>query len=162
MQRYRRTGLGKRCGALVASVGLLGACTSGSTEPQVPYWMDGVTVASVARHVQVELPGTATGAKAAHQRAHDDMLLLSFVLPTAEVDGFVDGLKPERPLRPGTPFAGEGKLFDRLGLPEPASAPGVRETQVCAPCLARDLDFLQLAVVRVDERSTRLYFRAID
>ncbi|MGE7386638.1 hypothetical protein ACQKM2_14285 [Streptomyces sp. NPDC004126] len=146
----------------MASVLLLGACTGAPAEPRVPYWMDGVTVESVARHVKVELPATATGAGAAHQRGHDDMLLLSFVLPTGEVDGFLEGLRAEHPLRPGIPFAGERGLFDRLGLPEPASVPGVREAQVCAPCLERDLGFLQLAVTRVDERSSRLYFRAVD
>ncbi|MEU8435135.1 hypothetical protein AB0F18_19860 [Streptomyces sp. NPDC029216] len=158
----RRIRLGTVCGALAVSAGLVAGCGGGPAGSQVPYWLEGVTVDAVARHLRVEIPATATEAKAAQQRGHDDMLLLSFVLPTAEVDGFVDGLEPEHPVRPGTPFAGERRLFDRLGLPEPVSAPGVRETQVCAPCVQRDLDFLQLAVTGVDGKSSRVYFRAVD
>lgn len=55
---------------------------------QVPYWMDGVTVESVAKTLQVQMPSTATDAKAAYQKGfQDDGLLLSFVLPTEAVEG---------------------------------------------------------------------------
>ncbi|MFF2193261.1 hypothetical protein [Streptomyces sp. NPDC058157] len=141
---------------------LVGGCGEGAAEPPGPYWMEGVSADAVAQHLKVELPAVATAAKAARQRGHDDLLLLSFVLPTSDVDGFLDGLAPEHPVRQGIPFAGETGLFDRLGLPDPVSAPGVRETQVCAPCVKRDLDFLQLAVAPVDGKSSRVYLRAVD
>ncbi|MEU3406912.1 hypothetical protein ABZ766_23640 [Streptomyces sp. NPDC006670] len=112
--------------------------------------------------MEVEVPASATGVTATLRRGHDDLLLLAFVMPTAEVNGFIGGLAPEHPVRPGIPFAGERGLFDRLGLPEPVSATGVRETQVCAPCVQRDLDFLQLAVAAVDGQSSRVYLRAVD
>ncbi|MFF4366103.1 hypothetical protein [Streptomyces sp. NPDC001594] len=112
--------------------------------------------------MEVEVPVSATGVTAALRRGHDDLLLLAFVMPAADVDGFIDGLAPEHPVRQAVPFAGERGLFDRLGLPEPVSAPGVRETQVCAPCVQRDLDFLQLAVAAVDGERSRVYLRAVD
>ncbi len=143
-------------------LGLVAGCTSGSAEPRGPYWVEGVTPEAVAQRLQIELPTKATEAKAAHKRDHDDLILLSFAVPTDEADGFLARLGSEEPVRPGTPFGGQTGLFARLGLPEPVSAPGVREAQVCAPCMKRDLDFLQLAVTQVDEKNTRVYFRAFD
>ncbi len=114
------------CGALVLGAGLVGGCGEGAVEPPGPYWVEGVTADAVAQHLEVGLPAAATEAKAAQQRGHDDLLLLSFVLP------------------------------------EPVSASGVRETQVCAPCVQRDLDFLQLAVAPVDGKNSRVHLRAAD
>ncbi|MFF4456374.1 hypothetical protein [Streptomyces goshikiensis] len=133
---------------------------------QVPYWMDGVTVESVAKTLQVQVPSTATEAKAAYQKGfQDDGLLLSFVLPTGAVDGFLTQLKPERPLRlREQPFVGEGKTttpFSHLGLPEPESLAGVREGVVCAPCEG-DLNTLEVAVARVDDHDSRVYLRGVD
>lgn len=133
---------------------------------QVPYWMDGVTVESVAKTLQVQMPSTATDAKAAYQKGfQDDGLLLSFVLPTEAVEGFLTQLKPERPLRlREQPFVGEGKPttpFSHLGLPEPDSLAGVREGVVCAPCKG-DLNALEVAVARVDGHSSRVYLSGVD
>ncbi|MFE2283304.1 hypothetical protein ACFXDJ_03915 [Streptomyces sp. NPDC059443] len=166
---------------LVAGVGLLAGLMAGcmgataeqggqnvSRSPgrQVPYWMDGVTVESVANALHVQMPSTATEAKAAYQKGfQDDGLLLSFVLPTAAVDGFLTQLKPERPLHlREQPFVGEGKAttsFSHLGLPEPDSLAGVREGVVCAPCKG-DLNALEVAVARVDDNSSRVYLRGVD
>lgn len=128
--------------------------------------MDGVTVESVARTLQVQVPSTATEAEAAHQKGfQDDGLLLSFVLPTDAVDGFLTQLKPERPLRlRQEPLVGEGKKttpFSHLGLPEPDSLAGVREGVVCAPCKG-DLNALEVAVARVDDHSIRVYLSGVD
>ncbi|MFJ3975212.1 hypothetical protein [Streptomyces sp. NPDC090021] len=128
--------------------------------------MDGVTVESVARTLQVQMPSTATEAKAAYQKGfQDDGLILSFVLPTDAVDGFLTQLKPERPLRlREQPFVGEGKTttpFSHLGLPEPDSLAGVREGVVCAPCKG-DLNALEVSVARVDDDSSRVYLSGVD
>jgi hypothetical protein len=157
--------------------GLLAGCAGSAAEQsgrnatrspgrQVPYWMDGVTVESVARTLQVQLPGTATEAKAAYQKGfQDDGLLLSFVLPTEAVEGFLTQLKPERPLRlREQPFVGEGKPttpFSHLGLPEPDLLAKVLEGQVCAPCDG-DLNWLKVAVAQVDDRTSRVYLSGVD
>lgn len=149
-------------GALVAAVVLVTGCSGTASELAGEYWLEGVTPQAVAEHLQIELPATATDARAAHRRGHDDKLLLSFVLPTGDVDGFFAGLRSEQPLWTATPFSGAAGEFERLGLPEPVSAPGARRAQVCAPCIQRDLDFLQLAVTQVDGTSSRVYIRAFD
>ncbi|MER5809730.1 hypothetical protein ABT143_16285 [Streptomyces sp. NPDC002033] len=166
---------------LVAGVGLLAVllvgCMGSTAEQgaqnvsrspgrQVPYWMDGATVESVAKALQVQLPSTATEAKAAYQKGfQDDGLLLSFVLPTGAVDGFLTQLKPERPLRlREQPFVGEGKTttpFSHVGLPEPDSLAGVREGVVCAPCKG-ELNSLEVAVARIDDHSSRVYLSGVD
>lgn len=166
---------------LVAGVGLLAGllagCVGSTTEEsgrdvtssparQVPYWMDGVTVESVAKSLQVLMPSTATEAKAAYQKGfQDDGLLLSFVLPTDEVDEFVGQLKPENPLSlREQPLAGNTNAttpFSHLGLPEPDLLPRVREGQVCAPCEG-DLNWLKVAVAQVDERASRVYLSGVD
>lgn len=132
---------------------------------QVPYWVDGATVESVAKTLRVQIPSTATEAKSAYQKGlQDDGLLLSFVLPTDAVDGFLTQLKPERPLRlREQPFVGEGKTtpFSHLGLPEPDSLAGVREGMVCAPCKG-DLNALEVAVARIDDHSSRVYLSGVD
>ncbi|MEV5379283.1 hypothetical protein [Streptomyces nondiastaticus] len=157
---------------LVAGCGGAGAQDGARDAPRSPgrqmppYWLDDAAPPAVARQLHVTVPATATEVKAAHQKGfQDDGLLLAFVLPSSEVDGFVARLAPERPLRtrqepvagavkPATPFA-------HLGLPEPESLPGVREGQVCAPCRG-DLNFLQVAVARAGEGTARVYLRGSD
>ncbi|MGW0365231.1 hypothetical protein [Streptomyces sp. NPDC002990] len=163
-------------GGVAVLTGLVAGCsgTTGIGTPaaerspgrQVPYWVDGVTVESVAKTLQVQMPSTATQAKAAYQKGfQDDGLLLSFVLPTDAVDGFVTQLKPERPLLlREQPFMGEGKPttpFSHLGLPEPDALANVREGQVCAPC-EDNLNWLKVAVARVDDHNSRVYLSGVD
>ncbi|MFE6911857.1 hypothetical protein [Streptomyces erythrochromogenes] len=162
------------CGLVLAG-GLVSGC-SGTVQGGAPaaerssgqltQWVEGATVESVSQTLGVQLPEAATEAKAAHlQGLQDDGLILAFVLPTADVDAFVGRLKPELPLRlreqplvlstnPTTPFS-------HLGLPEPELLAQVREGQVCAPC-EEDLNWLQVAVARVDDRTSRVYLRGVD
>ncbi|MFJ3201691.1 hypothetical protein [Streptomyces sp. NPDC086989] len=162
----RRPGL---VGAVVGVVALLGGCSGvggGRDVRDAPHWEEGATVVSVAQTLQVQVPATATDARAArHKGFQDDGLILAFVLPTDEVDGFLDRLRPERPLRLGEkPWAGEGEPatpFAHLGLPEPESLANVREGQVCAPC-KDELDWLKVAVARADDRSSRVYLHGVD
>ncbi|MEU3722994.1 hypothetical protein [Streptomyces sp. NPDC031705] len=158
-----RTRLGAFCGGLAVAAGTVAGCTGGPAQQRVPYFKEGVTASAVAEHLRVALPATATDARAAHQVAHhDDSLLLSFVLPTGEVDAFVTQIQSENPVRTGSPIGTAERAFAPLGLPEPATMPGVRGAQLCAPCMERDLDFLDLAVAPLDEKSSRVYLRAVD
>ncbi|MEU4123005.1 hypothetical protein [Streptomyces virginiae] len=162
------------CGlALVGGLvsGCSGAAQSGGpaaerSTGQLSQWVDGATVESVARTLGVQLPEAATEAKAGHlQGLQDDGLILAFVLPTADVDAFVDRLKPERPLglreQPLTHSTNPTTPFSHLGLPEPDLLAQVREGQVCAPC-EEDLNWLRIAVARVDDRTSRVYLRGVD
>lgn len=165
--------------ALVAGVavvgGLVAGCSgaTGSATPaadrssgQVSHWVDGATVESVAETLRVRVPAAATEAKAAHlEGVQDDGLIMAFVLPTGEVDAFVEQLKPERPLglreRPLARSTNPSTPFSHLGLPEPDLLAGVREGQVCAPCKG-DLNWLKIAVVQLDDRTSRVYLRGAD
>ncbi|MEU3406911.1 hypothetical protein ABZ766_23635 [Streptomyces sp. NPDC006670] len=84
-------------------------------------------------------------------------------LPTPDVEGFLGRLGPQEPVKAGPKsFAGPEPVapFAHVGLPEPDSVPGVRTGQVCAPCA--EVDFMHVAVARVDEKSSRVYFEAAD
>ncbi|MFD8020818.1 hypothetical protein ACFV6G_10370 [Streptomyces lavendulae] len=129
-------------------------------------WVEGTTVDSVAQRLHLPLPPTATDARAAHRNGFQgDDLLLSFVLPTPEVDAYLTQLKPERPLAPSEiPFAGESvpaAPFTHVGLPEPDSVPGIRKAQVCAPC-ANDIAQLHVAVAQLDAQTSRVYIKTVD
>ncbi|WP_150528329.1 hypothetical protein [Streptomyces vinaceus] len=162
----RRAGL---VGCVVGVAALLGGCSGaggGRDIRDAPSWEEGATVESVAQTLRVHVPPTATDARAAHQKGfQDDGLILAFVVPAGEVDGFLGQLRPERPLRlREQPWAAEGKPatpFARLGLPEPESLANVREGQVCAPC-GDELEWLKVAVAPVDDRSSRVYLRGAD
>ncbi|WP_330300366.1 hypothetical protein [Streptomyces sp. NBC_00503] len=165
-------------GLALLAAGLIAGCTgdtgsetargaSRSPGRQVPpYWMEGVSVETVAQQLQVQIPASAGEAKAAYQKGfQDDGLLLTFVLPSDAVDGFLAGLKPQEPVAVrAVPFAGESTPvapFAHLGLPEPDSLPGVRKAQVCAPCKG-DLNALHVAVAQVDGERSRVYLKGID
>ncbi len=157
-------GLMAGCGGATAHDGARDAPRSPGR--QVPYWLDGAAPPAVAQQLHVAVPATATEVRAAHQKGfQDDGLLLAFVLPSSEVDGFVAQLAPERPLRTRQePVAGAVKPttpFAHLGLPEPESLPDVREGQVCAPCQG-DLNSLDVAVARAGEGTSRVYLRGTD
>ncbi|MCF3106511.1 hypothetical protein IPZ58_33835 [Streptomyces roseoverticillatus] len=170
-RRGRRAAL---AGAVAVLAGLVAGCGGATAHDgardaprspgrQVPYWLDDAAPPAVAQQLHVAVPAAATEVKAAHQKGfQDDGLLLAFVLPSGEVDGFVAQLAPERPLRTRQePVAGAVKPmtpFAHLGLPEPESLPGVREGQVCAPCQG-DLNFLHVAVTRAGEGTSRVYLR---
>ncbi|MBT2470378.1 hypothetical protein J7E97_21510 [Streptomyces sp. ISL-66] len=130
------------------------------------HWVDGATVASVAKTLQVQLPAAATEAKAAHlEGLQDDGLIMAFVLPKDEVDEFVAQLKPERPLglreQPLARSTNPSTPFSHLGLPEPDLLARVREGQVCAPC-EDNLNWLKVAVAQVDDRTSRVYLSGVD
>ncbi|MDK9498282.1 hypothetical protein QEZ40_003233 [Streptomyces katrae] len=153
-------------GALLVSAGLVTGCTGGSVQSRdVSQWVDGVSAEDIARSMQVRVPASASDVKAAYQKGfQDDQLLLAFVLPAAEVDGFLAQLKPTEPVKAGPKsFAGPEPVapFAHIGLPEPDSVAGVRTAQVCAPC-AGDVDFMHVAVAQVDERTSRVYLQATD
>ncbi|MFJ8668230.1 hypothetical protein [Streptomyces sp. NPDC093600] len=104
--------------------------------------------------------------QAAHlEGLQDDGLIMAFVLPTSEVDEFVTQLKPEEPLslrkRPLARNMNPSTPFSHLGLPEPDLLAGVREGQVCAPC-EDNLNWLKVAVARVDDRASRVYLTGVD
>ncbi|MFI9066415.1 hypothetical protein ACIGQE_31875 [Streptomyces sp. NPDC053429] len=170
----------RRHPALIASVaviaGLVAGCSgtarSGGTPAadrssrQISHWLDEATVESVANTLHVQVPSAATEAKAAHlQGLQDDGLIMAFLLPAGEVDGFIAQLQPEEPLslreqplarntNPPTPFS-------HLGVPEPDLLAKVREGQVCAPC-KDNLNWLKVAVVQVDGRTSRVYLSGVD
>lgn len=166
------------CASLTVTVlaaGLIAGCTGGASSGtrgashspgrQVPYWMEGVSVETVAQQLHVQIPASASEAKVAHQKGfQDDGLLLTFVLPSDAVDGFLAGLKPQEPVTArAVPFAGESTPvapFAHLELPEPDSLPEVRKAQVCAPCKG-DLNALHVAVAPDGQRS-RVYLKGID
>ncbi|MEU6309856.1 hypothetical protein [Streptomyces sp. NPDC047014] len=160
---------------MVVLVGVVAGCSGvtgdGSraaerSSGQVSHWAEGVTVESVAETLHVEVPAAASEAKAARMEGlQDDGLIMAFALPTAEVDQFVAWLKPEQPLRlreqPLAHHTNPSTPFSHLGLPEPDLLAGVREGQVCAPC-ADELDWLKVAVARIDDRTSRVYLIAAD
>ncbi|MFJ8213304.1 hypothetical protein [Streptomyces sp. NPDC096033] len=153
-------------GVLLVAVGLSAGCTTGAAQSRtVPYWVDGVTTAEVVRTLQVGVPASASDLRSAYQKGfQDDALLLAFVLPTADVDGFLAELKTQEPVKAGPKsFAGPEPVapFAHVGLPEPDSVPGVRTAQVCAPC-AGEVDFMHVAVARLDEKTSRVYLQAAD
>ncbi|MFF4366104.1 hypothetical protein [Streptomyces sp. NPDC001594] len=154
--------MGRLCGLLVVCAGL-GAGCAGGPEPQAR-WMDGVTTAEVVQRLQVVVPASASDLRSAYRKGlQDDTLLLAFVLPTPDVEGFLARLDPQEPVKAGPKsFAGPEPVapFAHVGLPEPDSVPGVRTGQVCAPCA--EVDFMHAAVARVDEKSSRVYFEAAD
>ncbi len=159
-------------GALTLCIGLLAACSSSAESTsadrltQVPRWDENATPASVAKQLYVKIPTEATDRRAAYQHGfQDDGLLLTFVLPTKEVNAFVEQLESEEELRyraaprpevptPMTPFS-------HLGLEEPDALPDVREAQVCAPCNG-GLNFLRVAVHRLDDNTSRVYLAGSD
>ncbi|GGR45984.1 hypothetical protein GCM10010282_43530 [Streptomyces roseolus] len=162
-------------GATVLTALLVTGC-SGAAENRTPaaerssggvtHWVDTATVESVAEMLRVRVPATATQAKAAHLAGlQDDGLIMAFVLPTAEVDDFVAQLKPEEPLslreRPLARNTNPSTPFSHLGLPEPDLSAKVREAQVCAPC-EDDLDWLKIAVTKVDAHTSRVYLSGAD
>ncbi|MEU3467038.1 hypothetical protein ABZ716_03880 [Streptomyces sp. NPDC006687] len=153
-------------GLLAVVAGLVAGCDGGSVAGRdVPYWVDGVSAEEVGQRLRVPVPAAARELKAGYQKGfQEDQLLLAFVLPTADVDGFLERLKPEQPVKAGPKsFAGPQPVapFAHLGLPEPDSVAGVRTGQVCAPC-AGEVDFMHVAVVRVDDASSRVYLQAVD
>ncbi|WP_329379957.1 hypothetical protein OG625_13970 [Streptomyces sp. NBC_01351] len=126
--------------------------------------MGGTTVEGVTQRLHLQLPATASDARAGQRRQfQDDALLLAFTLPTGDVDAFLTQLKPEQPVQPRkTPFVGGAEPgFTRLGLPEPDSLPDLRKAQVCAPC-GDNIDQLHVAVAPLDEQSSRVYIKGID
>ncbi|MFE5731714.1 hypothetical protein ACFQ7A_12530 [Streptomyces sp. NPDC056528] len=132
----------------------------------VSHWVDTVTVESVAGMLRVRVPATTTEAKAAHLAGlQDDGLIMAFVLPTTEVEGFVAQLKPEEPLslreRPLARNTNPSTPFSYLGPPEPDLSAKVREAQVCAPC-EDNLDRLKIAVTQVDARTSRVHLSGVD
>ncbi|MGW9451916.1 hypothetical protein [Streptomyces sp. NPDC055632] len=162
-------------GGVAVLTGLVAGCSesAGNRGPavdrssgQVSRWAAGATVESVAGALHVRLPPTATEAKAARlEGLQDDGLIMAFVLPTAEVDGFVAQLDPEEPLtlreRPLARNTNPSTPFSHLGLPEPDLSAKVREGQVCAPC-KENLDWLKIAVTRVDAHTSRVYLSGAD
>ncbi|WP_371588232.1 hypothetical protein [Streptomyces virginiae] len=153
-------------------IGLVTGCSGGGTpvadrsSGQMSHWVEGATVESVATALRVQVPGTASESKAARLDGfQDDSLIMTFVLPTGEVDGFVAGLKPEQPLRlreqPLAASTNPSAPFSHLGSAEPDLLADVRETQVCAPC-AGELNWLKVAVARLDDRTSRVYLRGVD
>ncbi|MEE1791112.1 hypothetical protein PUR28_10080 [Streptomyces sp. BE308] len=79
------------------------------------------------------------------------------------MDEFVARLKPEAPLglreRPLARRTNPSTPFSHLGLPEPDLLARVREGQVCAPC-EDNLNWLKVAVVQVDDRTSRVHLSA--
>ncbi|MFF4456436.1 hypothetical protein [Streptomyces goshikiensis] len=162
-------------GGVAVLTGLVAGCsgTAGSAAPREArslgpgaHWAAGATAESVAQTLRVRLPATATEPKAAHlEGLQDDSLIMAFVLPTSEVDGFVAELKPEEPLRlreqPLPHATNPTAPFSHLGLPEPDLLARVREGQVCAPCKG-NLNWLKVAVAQVDERTSRVYLSGVD
>ncbi|MFF5976463.1 hypothetical protein ACFY7C_33665 [Streptomyces sp. NPDC012769] len=162
-------------GGVAALIGLVAGCSgaagngapgAGRSVEQVAHWADGATVESVAETLRVRVPSTAVEVKAAHwEGLQDDGLILAFVLPTGEVDPFIAQLKPEAPLtlreRPLARNTNPSTPFSHLGVPEPDLLAKVREGQVCAPCDG-DLNWMKVAVARVDERTSRVYLSGVD
>ncbi|KOX35582.1 MULTISPECIES: hypothetical protein [unclassified Streptomyces] len=165
--------------ALVGGVAVLAGLATGCSESagnrssavdrssgQASRWAAGATVESAAGALHVRLPPTATEAKAAHLEGfQDDGLIMAFVLPTAEVDGFVAQLDPEEPLtlreRPLARNTNPSTPFSHLELPEPDLSAKVLEGQLCAPC-KENLDGLKIAVMQIDARSSRPYLSGAD
>ncbi|MEV5434806.1 hypothetical protein AB0K80_02055 [Streptomyces sp. NPDC052682] len=140
---------------------------SDSGGQRVPYWVKGVGFTRVAQDLGVTVPRTATQRLGARQKGfQDDVLLLAFVLPAGEVDGFVDGLDPEhQPVhrkRAAAPAGYEPTApFAHLGLAEPETLDGVTAGQVCAPCDG-ELDSLDITVAPAGKDRSRIYLRGID
>lgn len=128
-------------------------------------WEEGVSAPAIAQRLGVRVPDVASDVRAGHRTGQDDGLLLAFVVPSGDVDGFLAGLDPEEPVEErAVPFAGESvpaAPFARLGLPEPVGLPGVRTAQVCAPCDG-DLNALHVAVAGIDGGRSRVYLKGVD
>jgi hypothetical protein len=152
--------------AVLAGCG--GGADAGSRTDTVPYWEKGVGFTQVAEQLGVTVPQSAMERKGARQKGfQDDALLLAFVLPKGEVDGFVDTLAPENELvhrkkavasatayEPTTPFA-------HLGLPEPETLDDVRTGTVCMPC-AGELNELEIVVAPLENDRSRIYLLGVD
>ncbi|TDC67820.1 hypothetical protein [Streptomyces hainanensis] len=156
-------------GGMVLAVAALAGCSTGPADPTsrgVPAWRTDATPAGVGERLGVPIPPSATDRRAAHQDGfQDDVLLLVFTLPTAELTTFLPALAPEfelhqrreplvQSLTPMAPFA-------HLDVPEPETLGDVREGQVCAPC-EDQLDYLEIAVHPLDDQDSRVYLRGVD
>ncbi|WP_146063545.1 hypothetical protein [Streptomyces sp. SM11] len=124
-----------------------------------------MTASAVAERLGVRTPEVASDVRAGYRKGQDDALLLAFVVPSGDVDGFLAGLDPEEPVEERVvPFAGESvpaASFAHLGLPEPVGLLGVRTAQVCAPC-DDDLNALHVAVAAIDGGRSRVYVKGVD
>ncbi|GHF45768.1 hypothetical protein GCM10010218_28720 [Streptomyces mashuensis] len=120
--------------------------------------------------MEITLPAGATDARAAVLRGwQDDVLMLAFTVPTERADAFVEGLSPERELKPKLPLkgaetksSGDSTGFAHLGLPEPDTLKDVRAGWVCLDCNKAHLDSLEVAVHRLDDRNSRVYLSGTD
>ncbi|MFD9030429.1 hypothetical protein ACFVZW_04565 [Streptomyces sp. NPDC059567] len=177
--RAKRMAVGAALGCVLLG-GAMAGCASGSDggsggerggrdlgRGQESSWDEKATPASVSKQMGVAIPAGATDSRAAYRHGfQDDGLLLTFTLPTADVDAFVATLRPEEELftraAPRKKVATPMTPFSRLGLPEPETLGDVREGQVCAPC-GGELNALTVAVHRLDGGdSSRVYLRAVD
>ncbi|GAB2870456.1 hypothetical protein [Streptomyces mayteni] len=154
---------------IVLALAALAGCSTAPAAPAgrgVPAWRTDATPASVSEQLGVPIPAAATDRRAAYQDGfQDDALLLAFLLPSTELDSFLLTLAPEVELNqrdePRLPSSTPMAPFAHLGLPEPEALPDVREGQVCAPCEGQ-LDFLDVAVHPLDDRTSRVYLRGVD
>ncbi|MDX3593549.1 hypothetical protein PV749_20730 [Streptomyces sp. ID03-2B] len=124
-----------------------------------------MSVSAVAERLGGRVPEAASDVRAGHREGQDDALLLAFVVPSGDVDGFLAGMDPEEPVEErAVPFAGESvpaAPFGHLDLPEPVGLHGVRTAQVCAPC-DDDLNALHVAVAAIDGERSRVYVKGVD
>ncbi|MBM4824575.1 MULTISPECIES: hypothetical protein [Streptomyces] len=154
---------------LTATLVACGSGERGDTRAgRVPYWVEGVGFAHVAEESGIDVPAAASERRGARQVGFQgDVLLLAFVLPDRDVNGFIAALAPQDPLvhreravadpagfHPTTPFG-------HLGLPEPETLDGVLAGPVCAPCAGK-LDELEVVVAPLGGGRSRVYLRGVD
>ncbi|MET8574773.1 hypothetical protein [Streptomyces sp. NPDC005012] len=147
---------------------LFAACTPSPADVQVkrvtyPYWEKGDGPQKTAAHMAIRIPPGATEVKSALQvQPQEDLHLLSFVTEEKTAEAIAEDLRLETPLEPmlgDDPLSGDG--FKHLGIKAPQDVPGVREAQVCPPCI-RDTrrDHLQVVEIQLGAEAqgrTRVY-----
>ncbi|WP_260609937.1 hypothetical protein [Streptomyces sp. WAC06614] len=90
--------------------------------------------------MRVQIPAGAGDVRGAVQDGfQDSVYLLSFAASAADTEAFVSDLRPEGGLQAVTPVdptsAVGAELWTHIGLPDPATQPGVRKGAVCPPCI---------------------------
>ncbi|GAA2635881.1 hypothetical protein GCM10009863_60490 [Streptomyces axinellae] len=135
-----------------------------------PEWKKDVTAHDVSREMGLEIPDGAERRRAAWQEnPREDILLLSFQLPSRQLPPFAEKLDLETPLaEPGpdsAPDSGTGAAapFGHLGLPEPETVKGVRKGSSCPPCTGNKkarVGYWEIFTQPLEKERARVYLRA--
>ena len=135
-----------------------------------PEWKKGATADDVSRAMGLEIPDGAERRRAAWQEnPREDILLLSFQLPSGQLPPFVAKLDLETPLAETGPDSAKtsgmesAAPFGHLELPEPETVKGVRKGSSCPPCTGNKkarVQYWEIFTQPLEKERVRVYLRA--